>query len=794
MLMKRFFVFLFVVIVIILCFSSCNSNEDVGDEYVVNGTNIESEVFTIADDMLNCEVSNSTTEFRFYDNIVVAPNASYIVAKDVQCENVIQSKTVQLEVGDNTFFILVTKDDDVKLYTATIRRLAMYNVLFKIENSDYLNKNVEEGSLISKPEEPNRIGYSFVSWDYDFTRPITQNIVINSKWIAASDIPYKIEYWLENSEGSYDLQEANNYVGTTDTNVSAEIKSFEHFTYNDLKSTEQGKIKGDGSLVLKVYYERDLYSVYTSDYKAGCLTDSGQYAYETNITVIARANLGYVFEGWYINNKCVEKNDSYSFTITSDVEARFSVSSEMSNYIFSSTSSTCEIESVKDNTVTEISIPEYVTSIKSRAFSKCASLEKIYYNSIEMNDLEDDSYAFYRAGNNSKGIEFIIGENVKKIPAYLFYTRSSSDAPKITSVVFADKSICKYIGGNAFGLCTSLKNVFITDIKSWCEIDSKTNLFAYADNLYYNNELITNLKIPEGTEIIGNYSFYNCVSITSISIPDSVKNIGYKTFYNCTSLSSVEIGKGLTSIGTGAFDGCTKINSVYFDDITSWCQISFANVKDNPLYYSKGFYVGGSYVTALEIPEGVTSIGSYTFYNCKNIESVSIPDSVITIGTGSFGYCTKIASMKIPFVGASRDATGDESHFGYIFGRSSWGSSMNYDYHIFDNDSGNYIKFAIPSSIKSVILGDNATRISQYAFYNCDSISNVTISENITSIGAYAFASCSNLTSVIFINPNEWIYLSSPDVITIGANSLSYKSTAAKYLTSTYYEFEWKRN
>ena len=45
----------------------------------------------------------------------------------------------------------------------------------------------------------------------------------------------------------------------------------------------------------------------------------------------------------------------------------------------------------------------------------------------------------------------------------------------------------------------------------------------------------------------------------------------------------------------------------------------------------------------VEIGSGVTSIGSYAFYNCYSIASVTIPTNVTSIGENAFYYCQGVA-------------------------------------------------------------------------------------------------------------------------------------------------------
>lgn len=64
------------------------------------------------------------------------------------------------------------------------------------------------------------------------------------------------------------------------------------------------------------------------------------------------------------------------------------------------------------------------------------------------------------------------------------------------------------------------------------------------------------------------------------------------------------------------------------------------------------------------IPDFVTKIGDYAFFECFELTSISIPDSVVEIGYCAFGYCFALTHISIslsnlkfgawPFVACSK--------------------------------------------------------------------------------------------------------------------------------------------
>ena len=371
--------------------------------------------------------------------------------------------------------------------------------------------------------------------------------------------------------------------------------------------------------------------------------------------------------------------------------------------------------------LTSIVIPDSVTRIGSSAFSNCVSLTSI---TIPASVTRIGEEVFY----NCRSLTSItIPEGVTNVGKRAFINCIS-----LTSITIPDSVVSIEI--DVFEFCSSIESIYFQgDITDWLNIDfegSNSNPLFNGAKLYLNNELVTELIIPDGVTEIKPHAFEGCNSLTSVTIPGSVTSIEEYAFYNCSGLTSIVIPDSVTSIGEHVFLGCDALESIYYQgDIASWCGISGL---DN-LSKSK-VYIGNQKlqeITSIEIPDGVTQIRSFAFSGCSALTSIVIPDSVTSIGERAFFGCYALESITLPFVGEKADSSGS-MHFGYIFGASSY--SDNDDY--------------VPESLKEVVITGGKS-IGDFAFYNCDSLASVTLDNSVTSIGSSAFYNCSSLTSIV---------------------------------------------
>lgn len=336
-------------------------------------------------------------------------------------------------------------------------------------------------------------------------------------------VQYKINYYLENLDNKFILEKELFFKDYPNSTVTPTLEQFDNYNLDNSKSTVSGIVNADGSLVLNIYYKRNRFSVYCNTL-GGEITSAKTCFYGQNITLTAEVTqLGYYFEGWYSNGKLLSNQKSYQCQVKDHIEAKFAVLPEMENFYFQSTSTTCKITDIKDDTVESITIPEYVTEL-----SQCnlcfKNLKTLRIDAIKLNDINlRDEYSWVFYNESGQGVKVIIGKKVTRIPSDLFQKRLFSDSFNIKEVVFEDGSMCESIGQAAFMGQKYLESVNFGN-NSKLKIISA---FAFAD---CQNLKTINFGANSILETI-EHDVFNSNKLTEIYIPKSVKKIGVWAFY-----------------------------------------------------------------------------------------------------------------------------------------------------------------------------------------------------------------------------------------------------------------------
>ncbi len=243
--------------------------------------------------------------------------------------------------------------------------------------------------------------------------------------------------------------------------------------------------------------------------------------------------------------------------------------------------------------LSEVIISEGITSIDDRAFQTCTSLTSIIIPDSVTN-------IGVRAFCDCSSLANVaLPQNLTSLESQSF-----GNCTSLTSIVIP-ASMTTFGGG--FSGCDSLTNIYISDLAAWCRISSTGGNFQNYD-LYLNDELVSNLIIPNEIEHIPDFAFMSCRSITSLTIPE-----------------------GTESIGRCAFNFCINLNEISF--------------PENSLVIIEDIAFGACPFTSFAIPDTVTTINTFTFHACQQLTDITIPKSITKINIWAFRFCESLTSI-----------------------------------------------------------------------------------------------------------------------------------------------------
>ena len=230
-------------------------------------------------------------------------------------------------------------------------------------------------------------------------------------------------------------------------------------------------------------------------------------------------------------------------------------------------------------------------------------------------------------------------------------------------------------------------------------IEFPAQLKTIGEKAFYERSLVGRLVLPESLDSIYSYAFYKNF-LTEVIIPANVKYIGGYAFNDNDRLTSVTLGCGLTEISNYCFNSCEKL----------------AVVK------------GG---------ENVKTIESGAFNYCSELRSVS-DLAPVTVGSSAFYYCKKLENFNFSNAKTLKSEAYRECN-------------TLTDVDLTTVETIGTRCFITCTGLKKVVLGNNISRINEYAFTDCNALEELHIGSSVSNLDSRCFYTTSSSLKKVYV-------------------------------------------
>ena len=305
----------------------------------------------------------------------------------------------------------------------------------------------------------------------------------------------------------------------------------------------------------------------------------------------------------------------------------------------------------------QITIPENIQSIDAQAFAGCVNLTDIYIPATVTGIAED---AFLNCDNvtihaeeGSVAAQFAqkLAEQksrdplVTAAPVQTPTAVSRPDTQATTEPVSTatPAPVATPVPGNVLGSTIIVGNHALvmvhpgeekvqqgyTEPEAGQETGEEQDITAETENgkipewMYYRNQSVSTVTIPEGTTEIGRFAFSRS-SLRTVTIPEGVTVIDYAAFYHCDNLDNVILPDTVNTVGAKAFTH------------TGWLNHFEENSMDDFLISGDILIAYKGNLPEVVIPDGVRVIAEEAFRNHTELKKVHLPASVTDIGNDAF--------------------------------------------------------------------------------------------------------------------------------------------------------------
>ena len=258
--------------------------------------------------------------------------------------------------------------------------------------------------------------------------------------------------------------------------------------------------------------------------------------------------------------------------------------------------------------------------------------------------------------------------------------------------------------------------------------------------------MITGLPVTE----LGERSFRNTLAPYHV-LPRTLTTIGADAFRYCPNLVTAYIPAGVTNIGAAAYGSCIGLARITvhpsnpaYTDVDG---MLYDKDRTALLQFPRN-WTGGSFGMHFTIPTNVTRIGKGAFADCSMLAQVTIPLGVHSIGEGAFSGTYGITNITVasghPTFTANNHTliSRPDRTLLHYYGRSSGSYVVPLDIARIGDAAFKWSGFA------NVIMYSSVTSIGAEAFIGCDSMKSILLPDSIRSLGSRAFADCESLTTV----------------------------------------------
>ena len=277
--------------------------------------------------------------------------------------------------------------------------------------------------------------------------------------------------------------------------------------------------------------------------------------------------------------------------------------------------------------VTELVIPEGVTSIGTYAFVGCSGLTDV---TIPDGVTTIGAGAFL--GCNGL-MELLLPGSIVRIGSSAFSGCSGLTEVEIPHGV-------KAIGGSVFSDCSNLTKITVEPGNE--NYVSQNGLLLTKDGKTLLQGVNGVVVIPSSVTRINNFAFSGRDSLTQVTIPNGIREIGWFAFSGCDSLTKVVIPSSVVNIEPRAFvrSGLTSISVEEGNE--------FYSSRNGMLLSKDGTTLIQGVNGEVEFPPCVRMIGEMAFMRCSGLTRLVIPDSVTNIASKAFAYYRGLTDAWLP--------------------------------------------------------------------------------------------------------------------------------------------------